>query len=214
MKVLHIPFVPFEKSLTTPLPLHPIDIRLWNSANDRLSSTAAFTISHYNVGLYVHFFVTEPFLKARKREAHGQVHKDNCVELFFRFDHDANYYNFEFNCLGSIKAAYGRNRVDRKYLPIELIRIIEENTNIHIANINEQKLIQWEIAVALPLDIFHFHKLTSLAGSNSEANFAKCGDDLPMPHFLSWVDIPTTYPDFHQPSAFGKVHFAGPVLVV
>ena len=35
----------------------------------------------------------------------------------------------------------------------------------------------------------------------------KCGDDLTVPHFLSWNPIKTEKPDFHRPEFFGTVKF-------
>ena len=33
----------------------------------------------------------------------------------------------------------------------------------------------------------------------AKANFYKCGDKLPVPHFLSWKPINVPAPDFHLP---------------
>jgi hypothetical protein len=207
MRYLSIPFVPLDKCATADLPLHAIGEHLWSKTFEKPPCQAAFRISHYDFGLCVKFYVTEPFLKVKKREPNGPVHKDNCVEFFFRFDNDSNYYNFEFNCLGCVKAAYGGNRADRKCLPVAAIKTIEDNISIEMDNISEERFFRWEIAVILPLSVFHFHKVSCLVGSMSTGNFAKCGDDLPLPHFLSWVDIPTADPDFHQPAFFGNLQF-------
>jgi hypothetical protein len=39
------------------------------------------------------------------------------------------------------------------------------------------------------------------------ANFYKCGDELPTPHFLSWNPIEWKEPSFHRPEQFGKLIF-------
>ena len=40
------------------------------------------------------------------------------------------------------------------------------------------------------------------------ANVYKCGDLLPVPHFISWNPITTESPDFHRPEFFGQMRFA------
>jgi hypothetical protein len=46
-----------------------------------------------------------------------------------------------------------------------------------------------------------------LKGKTCRANFYKCGDDLPEPHFLSWNNIIADKPDFHLPQYFGTLTF-------
>ena len=43
------------------------------------------------------------------------------------------------------------------------------------------------------------------AGTTLRANVYKCGDDLPVPHFISWSPIHTPEPSFHQPTFFGEI---------
>jgi hypothetical protein len=37
------------------------------------------------------------------------------------------------------------------------------------------------------------------------ANFYKCGDETPEPHFLSWNPIDLPKPNFHVPQFFGQL---------
>jgi hypothetical protein len=46
-----------------------------------------------------------------------------------------------------------------------------------------------------------------MKGKKCRANFYKCGDDLPEPHFLAWNMINTEEPDFHRPEFFGTLEF-------
>jgi hypothetical protein len=206
MKPLEIPFIPQQKHLHSKLPLQTICFEPWNTT-DKPSCNAEFSISHYDTGLSINYIVTEQVLLAKKRKINGEVHKDNCVEFFIAFGNDAGYYNFEFNCLGSVKAAFGKNRQRRRYIPEKLLKIVEDNVIVAIDNMNSSKGIKWNIAVNLPLSVFYHHNITSLSGLTCTANFAKCGDDLPIPHFLSWVNIVSENPDFHQPLSFGEVTF-------
>jgi hypothetical protein len=204
--LLKVPFVSPDKVEDAGLPRHAICFQLWSAASFP-DITANFSISHANGGIHIHYTVCEPFLKSKSRKPNDDVHKDNCVEFFIAFNNEDCYYNFEFNCLGSVKGGFGNNRADRKPLPVEILKRIEDQVSVSISNLHESKFIQWEASVIIPKEAFDHHNLQSLSGLTCYCNFTKCGDDLPVPHYLSWVHIPGQVPDFHQPLFFGKVQF-------
>jgi hypothetical protein len=205
MNVLRIPFLDENANQQT-LPLYRIAEEPWpHFSNPR--ATAAFSVSHYGRGIRIRFVVEEPYLYAVKRSPNGEVHHDNCVEFFIAPDNAGGYYNFEFNCLGNVKAAFGSNRQHRNYLPEQLIRSIADNLTLTISNLGENHFFSWEIIANIPLEAFVHHSLTSLSDLQCTANFAKCGDALPMPHFKSWMPIHAANPDFHQPKFFGNIIF-------
>lgn len=214
MKFLNIPFVLQDKHAHEKTPLNVLDNEPWNTGDD-LSCSASFAISHFDTGIHLRFVVTEPFLRVRTRKINGEVHKDNCVEFFIAFGNDGNYYNFEFNCLGSVKAAYGKSRLHRRFLPADILSIVAGNICISMDNASNSKAIKWDISVVLPVSVFCYSNKQALTGEECAVNFAKCGDSLPQPHFLSWVALHSDKPDFHQPASFGKVKFASnPVLTL
>jgi hypothetical protein len=43
------------------------------------------------------------------------------------------------------------------------------------------------------------------AGATLCANFYKCGDELSVPHYISWAPIEAEKPNFHRPDCFGKM---------
>jgi len=197
--------------LSHSLPKNVIDQALWAKGGD-LPCEAGFSIFHFDKGLCIKYSVVESFLHVKKRKINGAVYKDNCVEFFIAFDDDRGYYNFEFNCLGSIKVGFGKDRHKRRSLPPDILMSIADNMEISISNTGAGNLIRWTLTLILPSDVFFYHKQHLLGGTTCRANFTKCGDSLPNPHFLSWVDIPTPTPDFHQPSYFGKLIFEPPDL--
>jgi hypothetical protein len=199
MKFLNIPFVPQEHHANEKLPLHVIDNEPWNPGKS-LSCTAAFSISHFDEGIHLKFSITEPFLRVRTRKINGEVHKDNCVEFFIAFGTDTGYYNFEFNCLGSVKAAYGKGRLHRKFLSPQLLQVVKDSICISMDNLSVGKGIKWDISIVLPVAVFCYHPKQTFSGQDCLVNFAKCGDNLPNAHFLSWVPIVADKPDFHQPA--------------
>jgi hypothetical protein len=204
MKILTVPFLELRNSGQDMLPMQSIDQK---PLSTNQPCKAEFSIFHFNKGLCIKYAVVEPFLNVKKRRINEAVNKDNCVEFFMAFDNEEGYYNFEFNCLGSIKAAFGESRHHRKFLSPILLKQVQDNLEIMLHNNEEGNRITWELTVILPVSVFQYHNKESLSGVTCTGNFTKCGDDLPNPHFLSWVNLPSVSPDFHQPSFFGKIIF-------
>ncbi|OOQ59784.1 carbohydrate-binding family 9-like protein [Mucilaginibacter pedocola] len=212
MTLLNIPYIPLSQPTDT-APPHKIENEPW-AKGGVLSCSAAFAVSHFDEGIRLRFVVNEPHLNARKRPINSDVHNDNCVEFFIAFGDEEGYYNIEFNCLGSIKAAYGKNRFGREFVPAELLNPIVETMVLDLNNNVPKGGISWDISAVLPLSVFCYSSLPTLSGTECAVNFTKCGDQLPVPHFLSWVKLDGDTPDFHQPQCFAKVVFdRKPVLV-
>lgn len=205
MSALKVPFLR-EGGPQQALVLQDIAQEPWPAFRDPRAS-AAFSVAYDATGIHLHFVVQEPFLQVSKRPLNGEVHHDNCVEFFIALDNNGGYYNFEFNCMGSIKAAYGVNRHQRSFLPEGVLRGISDQLSISLHNLTEHRFPQWELQVLIPLEAFVHHPKLQLPGLQCTGNFAKCGDELPEPHFKSWMPIQSATPDFHQPEAFGSIVF-------
>lgn len=167
-------------------------------------------VGHTADSIALRFSVVEEVAQAKYRNTHDPVHKDSCVEFFVSFDNGDNYYNLEFNCVGTRMMAYGKNVVsERTKLPVELVESIRTHSTIDLGiPVGEQG--QWDLQLLIPLSVFIHEDKLELTGKTVLGNFYKCGDDLPSPHFVTWnpVDFPT--PSFHQPSSFGKLSFLSP----
>jgi hypothetical protein len=72
----------------------------------------------------------------------------------------------------------------------------------------ENKSGKWELSLVIPIDVFLLNKLNTLDGLDAKGNFYKCGDNLKVPHFLSWNPIENEKPNFHLPQFFGKILFS------
>jgi len=150
--------------------------------------------------------VEESQVRAVNTHANSEVYKDSCVEFFISTGSDF-FYNFEFNCIGTAYTAYGK-RGERELLDsaeVSRIRTFSSlgNDPIPVREAGEP----WELTIAIPFGIFREKELAKPGGQYFYANFYKCGDELPRPHFLSWNPIKTGKPDFHQPDFFGKISF-------
>ncbi len=166
---------------------------------------ANFSIGHKSEWLFIKFRVKEANLKVKTSTINGPVNKDNCVEFFVKFPNQQEYYNLEFNCLGVGKVAYGKERLGREFLSESYIKDIKIDFQLKYQNTETINPLKWEILMMIPAKLFCFSNIKSFIGININANFYKCGDDLPDAHFLTWNAIETAEPDFHQPNFFGEV---------
>lgn len=183
---------------------HPIDTVPWKAYDYKPKAT--FSLVHGNDCLFLKFNVTESAIRAKYCNTNDPVYKDSCVELFIAFHYSENYYNFEFNCLGTRKAGYGPGRKDREVLPSALLRQIKAMSVVK-PFCNGQTDTDWELTLMIPVTAFHKHTFKQLSGLKARANFFKCGDELPVPHYLSWNAITAEEPNFHLPEFFGEVQF-------
>jgi hypothetical protein len=118
------------------------------------------------------------------------------------------YYNFEFNAIGTILAAYGKDRHERTPLPGDLLDRI-----VTLPSLGRKPLgiiegpVRWELQVSIPREVLTYTPLSDLSGTDGYANFYKCGDKLDHPHYLSWNPVLTETPDFHTPRYFRHLSF-------
>lgn len=187
------------------LPFQKIEHFPWEEVEPK--PQVKFKIAHSNNYVLVQFYVCEDEILARCTQANQPVYEDSCVEFFIAFDGDENYYNFEFNCLGTCLAAYGKNRDQREnFSAIEIGKIISQ-TVLERNSKQDNLPFHWQLAVAIPVGFFAASSISELKGQKAKANFYKCGDKLSKPHFMSWKNIETSEPNFHQAQFFGEVLF-------
>ncbi len=160
-----------------------------------------FAIACCSDAVFLKYYVAEKFVKASSGSINGKVWEDSCVEFFLAFDE--NYYNLEFNCIGTALVGYGKNRESRELLPQDIVKAITFQSVIK----NNGPEIYWEMTVKIPIGVFFHHNLLSIKGNSCRANFFKCGDGLPEPHYISWTNILSQEPDFHLPVYFGFLEF-------
>jgi hypothetical protein len=164
-----------------------------------------FSIAYGAECVFLKYYVSESFVSATNGAKNGAVYEDSCVEFFISFEEEKAYYNFEFNCIGTARVGYGEKKADRQLLPEVLISEIKYQSLIsnHLPGEN----VHWELTLAIPFNVFCHHELKEIKGKNCRANFYKCGDLLPTPHFISWSPIKSLKPNFHLPEFFGGLKF-------
>lgn len=161
-----------------------------------------FRIAHNGSSIFIHFHVREAALRAAVWEPNGPVWEDSCVEFFIAFD-ATGYYNLECNAIGTMHAAYGQGRDGRLWVDPRALGSIRRQAVIRPGAAGTE----WTMTLQVPASVFVHHDIVSFSGKNAAANFYKCGDRVPQPHYLAWNPVQAPEPDFHLPQYFGTLHF-------
>lgn len=168
-----------------------------------------FAAAHTGDALLLHYRVEEQSVRAIARQDHEHIWEDSCVEFFCMPAGDGIYYNVECNCTGKLLVAVGKDRNERLAAPAEIMQSIDRWASLGTTPFYTRlEPTKWELALRLPNAAFFKHKFDSFDGLTASGNFYKCGDCLPVPHFISWNPITTENPDFHRPEFFGQIKFA------
>jgi hypothetical protein len=184
---------------------HPIRVLNWERY--QYLPKVSFRIGHIGNKIWLKYYVTEKHVRAMETRINGSVYKDSCVEFFISLDGE-NYYNLEFNCIGVAHLAYGPERNKRKFVDTESIEKIEIQSSLGNKPFDTQSgNFEWEMMICIPIESFTFSNIENLSNVKASANFYKCGDEMPIPHYVSWNPVKTENPDFHCLEYFGKVFF-------
>ncbi len=166
--------------------------------------SVSFTIVHDGSNIFLKYFVEEKIIRAQYNAVNSPVHDDSCVEFFVSFNEGETYYNFEFNCIGTAMVGYGSSKNNRQLLDSKLVNNLKRKSLI---TTESGKGSTWQLSLAIPLSTFTYTSIYKLQGLSCSANFFKCGDLLPEPHFFSWSNINSETPNFHLPEFFGRLVF-------
>jgi hypothetical protein len=183
-----------------------IDTINWSEFDYRPDVSVAVAYSGREI--FLKYYVTEDCFKAEKIESNQMVCEDSCVEFFVQPEDDGIYYNIEFNAIGTCLMGAGTGRNDLTRLRPGLIAKIRRLASAGDQPVKETTgRFSWTLAVAIPFELFTYHKITTLKGKIFRANFYKCGDKLTVPHYVTWNTVSTARPDYHRPEYFGMLRF-------
>jgi hypothetical protein len=194
-----------EKLLEEHTVTNPIKILNWKEFN--YLPEVNFRIGYSDNEIWLKYYVKEKHLRAVETRTNGDVYKDNCVEFFLSLDRK-NYYNFEFNCIGTIHLGWGTGRHNRTFVDPSIIDKMEVRSSLGNRVITERSgNFEWEIMIRIPLVCLAFTNLRTYKGMKAKGNFYKCGDETKVPHFVTWIPVKTENPDYHRPEFFGDLFF-------
>ncbi len=170
---------------------------------------SVFTIAHDGSRIYIHYFIRGNCLKALYSEDQSPVWTDSCVEFFVQPPVGPDYYNFEFNCIGTCYAAKRNSREDFTLLITDELKQIKRYATLGPKPFQEmQGLFAWDLLVSIPFSLIGLNEKN--LPDTLRANFYKCADGTLLPHYLSWNPIETPKPDFHRPEYFGELFLEKP----
>jgi hypothetical protein len=181
-----------------------IDVVNWEAYRHR--PDVKFYAAYAASSLYLLFDVCEDAVRAVNTAFHSPVYQDSCVEFFVQRPGQPVYRNFEFNCIGTVLAAVRESRTSFHYLPREAEETIGIHTSLPREPLVRNTPCRWQLLTEIPFVLLDIPE-SQPVGITLRANFYKCGDETPTPHFLSWNPVQTEQPDFHRPEYFGEIVF-------
>lgn len=166
---------------------------------------------HDGGSVAVMFRVEDRFVLAKGMDYQARTHKDSCAEFFVEPVAGKGYFNFEFNCIGTLLLTYIEDST-RKGDGFEKYREVPESLaaeiDVHASldgRIDEEitEPTTWTVSYRIPKGLFEVYvgPLASLDGLEMRGNVYKCADECSHPHWGYWADIGEVL-DFHQPEIF------------
>lgn len=189
---------------TLDLEIAPLQLEEVNWDEFSYKPEVTVQIAYNEDELFLRYQVNEQSVKADITESNGRVWTDSCVEFFLSPEGNNEYYNLEMTCIGTALLGFrkpGEEPVHATEEQIATIRRISSLGNLPFPERKEQT--EWQITIAIPWKVYFNHALKPLPGMKMRGNFYKCGDELSVPHFVSWTKIRTDNPCFHAPEFFG-----------
>lgn len=188
------------------LPANAIDLINWPDEYPSRPEVF-FRIAHSGDNILLQYQVREDEILGMVTEDNGEVWTDSCAEFFVTFD-DANYYNLESNCIGRVLLGYRKTGERAEHALPEIMKSIKRLPDLGFGVRSRQKGdFKWTLTLIIPIATFWKSNIKTLRGIKARGNFYKCGDNLTVPHFVSWAKIETPNPNFHQPGFFGELIF-------
>lgn len=213
MNKLVIPYIDIDTSdievvaeKLVSMPANMIDVVNW-PAEYPSKPEVSFKIAHNGDSILLQYRVHENEILGVVSEDNGEVWTDSCAEFFISFD-DGFYYNLETTCVGRALLGYRKIGASSEHAPLEIMRSIKRLPSLGDGKRNkEQGDFRWALTLVIPHTAYWKDDIETFSGLKARGNFYKCGDNLTIPHFVSWNAIDTPAPSFHQPGFFGELEF-------
>ncbi len=166
----------------------------------------SFRIMYDDEAFFLRYDVNEKYIRARADKNNGSVWLDSCLEFFLSPEGNDVYYNLEMNCIGTKLLALGKPDAGLEHANDEILSRIVCRSSLGNVPFEEKKGdFNWNLVVIIPFSSYWEHNIKPVSGLKMKGNFYKCGDELSESHFVSWNEIKTETPSFHQPRFFGEL---------
>ena len=165
---------------------------------------ATFATAHDGKTLWIDFLGRCNYLRAENYTDQSPVSQDSCVEVFLKPENSEEYWNFEFNCIGTANASHRVRRSEPTRLSAAELSSIVRHPSCGTRPFCElEGLFTWNLLVGIPLSLMGVE--AQKGSARLKGNFYKCASACSMPHYMSWNPIDTPKPDFHRPEFFGDI---------
>lgn len=184
------------------LPAAVIGNFIWNEG---LSLHAEARMAYDDTRFYVYMEAEEPWIRAVQTEQNGPIYTDSCLELYLMPSADSvSYFNIEINPIGTMFFSVGQERSDRILITDEGPGHLDIRTSVHAL---PESGFRWTVTYTLSYDIIrkYIPQFDIQSSAGMRANFYKCGNGLPVPHWGTWSPVSVQKPDFHRPEYFGAL---------
>ena len=193
---------------TLDLEIQPLQLEMVNWNEFPYKPDVSVQIAYNENELFLKYQVTEQSVKAEVAKSNARVWTDSCVEFFLSPEGNDEYYNLEINCIGTALLGFRKKGEPTIHATDKQIATIRRISTLGDSTFPERKeTTNWQITIAIPWKVFFKHNLEQIQGMKMRGNFYKCGDELSVPHFVSWTKIKTEKPSFHAPEFFGGLEF-------
>lgn len=178
------------------------------------TSLQLFHDNHSILGL---FRVHDRYVRYTFSKCGDPVYRDSCVEFFVKPKEACGYFNFEWNCGGTLLCSY---ITDWTRLPSggfqEATRLTAEELGpVRVATSLPRTMeseitdpLVWWLAFEIPVVVMErfVGPIGSLSGQTWRGNAYKCGSGTSHPHWAAWAPVDEL--NFHLPRCFGELLFA------
>lgn len=194
-----------DDSMFSGLPVNAIDCLNW-ADEFPYRPEVSFRIFHNGAFLFLEYEVREKCTAALEMTDGNDVYKDSCVEFFVQPEGEKNYWNFEWNAIGTLCMSRRTGRFDPTHASKDILGSVLSSSTYGRKPFAEVKGDNvWTLRVAIPCSALFGSGLESWNGARLKGNFYKCGDALSMPHYLTWAPVGTPSPDYHRPEFFCEI---------
>lgn len=183
----------------------------------------AVKLCYSDAGISGIFRVEDRYVRCIRTEYMDPVYKDSCVEFFVQPLPDRGYFNFEFNCGGTLLCSYisdPERTADgfKQFTPLPAedgrqVRVYHALTDYGTECGPKTVFpeitgpVTWVLEFFIPFALLEKYagSIGELPGQEWKANFFKCGDETSHPHWASWQPLHSL--NFHLPECFGLLKF-------
>jgi len=197
--------------------LPALDVDCFRPESSRHRPRTRLKLGYTPHGLCGLFRIADRFVRCVHTGFQARVFRDSCVECFLQPDGRGGYFNFEFNCGGSLRVAYitDPTRVGEGFkaaaplTPAQGAQVRVEASLPARIDPEIQGPVDWQLSFFIPFAMLESYAgpLQVQPGVRWRGNFFKCADESSHPHWASWA--PLNALNFHTPACFGTLHFGG-----